>query len=190
MKKLTFPVLVLVMLMVFASGCAPASTPIQPTNAPPTPRPLPTKTETRIPPTASPTPIPLTTTFTPTPPSATPIVCVQVILQFDREFAVYPLVQQGNENVYLPAEEPTKFHDDFSLPLLEDVFFRCTLSGSNDAEPKALAVAEDKTIIEITEGPNGVIQMKGLKIGSTNVEIQVSGLSYTFTGILVEEKPK
>jgi hypothetical protein len=180
MKRSIFPTLVFILSMVFASGCAPASTPV-----PPTPTPLPTKTATRIPPTESPTPIPPTATLTPTPTPATPIVCVQVILQFNREFAVYPLVQQGNENVYLPAEEPTKFHDNFSLPLLEDVFFRCTLTG-NDVETKASAAAEDKTIIEITEGPNGVIQMKGLKPGMTNVEIQVSGSSYTFTGILVE----
>jgi hypothetical protein len=114
---------------------------------------------------------------------------VKVFFAFNQEFVEYPLVQQGNENVYLPAEEPTKFHDNFSLPLSEDVFFRCSLAG-NDVENKASAVAEDKTIIEIREGPNGVIQMKGLKIGTTNVDIQVSGSSYTFTGILVEKTPK
>lgn len=111
---------------------------------------------------------------------------MKVFFAFNQEFVEYPLVQQGDENVYLPAEEPTQFHDNFSLPLSEDVFFRCSLAG-NDVETKASAVAEDKTIIEIKEGPNGVIQMKGLEIGTTNIDIQVSGSSYTFTGILVEK---
>jgi hypothetical protein len=79
------------------------------------------------------------------------------------------------------------FMTTFLLPLSEDVFFHCTLAG-NDVETKASAVAEDKTIIEIKEGPNGEIQMKGVKIGVTNVDIQVSGSSYTFTGILVKKK--
>lgn len=114
---------------------------------------------------------------------------MQVIIAFEREFVVYPLIQQGDENNYLPSDEPMKFQENFSLPLLEDTFFRCTLAD-NDAEIKASAVAEDKTIIEIKEGPNGAIQMKGLKLGTTNVEIHVSEFSYTFTGILVEEKPK
>lgn len=195
MRKMTLSILAIVLLSVFASGCAPASTPIPSTSTPIstetaipvtlTATPLPTKTATPVTPTASPTPIPPTTTSTP----ATPIVCVQVIIAFEQEFVVYPLIQQGDENKYLPSDEPTKFQDGFSLPLLEDSFFRCKIAD-NDAETKASAVAEDKTVIEIKEGPNGVIQMKGLKLGTTNVEIRVSEFSYTFTGILVEEKPK
>jgi hypothetical protein len=170
------------------NGSAASSSNIVRTTVTPTPIP-PTFTLEPIPSTFTPEPIPPTATLTPTPSSATPIVCAKVFFAFNQEFVEYPLVQQGNENVYLPAEEPTKFHDNFSLPLSEDVFFRCSLAG-NDVEAKTSAVAEDKTIIEIKEGPNGVIQMKGLKIGSTNVDIQVSGASYTFTGILVEKTPK
>jgi hypothetical protein len=112
-----------------------------------------------------------------------------VFFAVEQEWVEYPLVQQGDENVYLPATEPTKLQNDFSLSLSKDVFFRCYLGG-NAEKSKASATAKDKTIIEIKEGPDGTIQMKGLKIGTTNVEVRVSGVSYTFTGILVEQKPK
>lgn len=152
--------------------------PIAPQSGAPTSKPPAAATATLSQPTATPTLTPL-----PDP----PVTCVKVFFALQgQEFVVYPLVQQGDENKYLPATEPTKLRDDFSLPLSEDVYFRCLL---NDEPVGATAVAGDKTIIEILEGPNGVVQMKGLKVGITTVDIQVAGTSYTFTGIRVEQAP-
>lgn len=166
----------------FASGTVIedvfAINPIAPGSGAPTFAPPAAATATLSLPTATPTLTPL-----PEP----PVTCVKVFFALqDQEFVEYPLVQQGDENKYLPATEPTKFRDDFALPLSEDVYFRCLVDGEH---ADATGTAGDKTIIEILEGPNGVVQMKGLKLGTTTVDIQVAGTSYTFTGIRVEQAP-